>query len=57
MIANAHFNYKIYLDSAESYSIVATQNTHDGGDGVSTIIFKINGGVIEKSGTGEFIDL
>jgi type IV pilus assembly protein PilE len=50
---NAHFSYAVST-AATTYTIVATRNTLDGGDGASVIRLTFNGTTVTRSGTGPF---
>lgn len=51
---NAHFAYAIVNPSATGYSIVATRNTRDGGDGAATITLTQTTAAITRTGTNAF---
>ena len=50
---NNHFTYGIAA-GASTYTITATRNTRDGGDGSSTVVLSFDGTDITRSGTGPF---
>ncbi|MBI5024074.1 MAG: prepilin-type N-terminal cleavage/methylation domain-containing protein [Candidatus Omnitrophica bacterium] len=43
--------------SATAYTITATRNATDGGDGVSTITITQTAGVVTRTGTGKFVGI
>ena len=52
---NSHFTYDIQKEDLNSYSILATRNTLDGGQTSSTITLSVNAdGTITKTGAGAF---
>jgi len=51
---NAHFTYGISGTSATGYTLTATRNTLDGGDGSSTIVLTQVTTAVSRSGTGVF---
>ena len=55
--ANPHFTYGLSNLSATRYTITATRNTADGGDGVSTIATDVNGGTTTRTGTTPFVGI
>ena len=50
----AHFSYGIAVTGADDYVITATRNAVDGGDGASTVVLTVAGGVASRSGTTAF---
>jgi len=50
---NAHFTYAITSGGPNAYTLTATRNTLDGGNG-GTIVLTFNGTTITRSGTGPF---
>jgi len=52
---NAHFTYAVSDQDANTYVIVATRNTHEGGDGFSTVAYELDGSDIDKCGCGKFV--
>ncbi len=53
---NAHFTYAIAVgaDPSAEYTITATRNASDGGDGASTIQIDVDAAGITRSGTGVY---
>ena len=51
---NAHFTYAIDPTSEDGYTITATRNDLDGGDGLSTVVVTQNATRVLKSGTLKF---
>ena len=53
----SHFSYSITVADADNYTLKATRNTFDNGDGTSTILFTQTASDITKSGTSVFAAL
>ncbi len=51
---NNHFSYAISGGSATGYTLTATRNTRDNGDGSSTIVISQDATSVTRSGTGAF---
>lgn len=51
---NAHFAYGISGQSATGYTLTATRNARDGGDGTSTISLTQTAADVTRAGTGAF---
>ena len=51
---NNHFGYSFPVATATTYTITATRNTRDGGDGSATVTLTNNGSTITRSGTNAF---
>jgi type IV pilus assembly protein PilE len=51
---NSHFSYVVDGASAVGYTITATRNTRDNGDGSSTIVISQDATSVSRSGTGSF---
>jgi len=51
---NNHFTYSFSGMGASTYTITATRNTREGGNGSDTVILTNNGVMITRSGTGAF---
>jgi prepilin-type N-terminal cleavage/methylation domain-containing protein len=51
---NAHFTYSITDQSQSGFTLAAIRNTHDGGDGTSTITVIQTSAEIKRNGSGIF---
>ena len=51
---NAHFAYAFSGASAVGYTITATRNTLEGGDGTSTVVVTQTATMVTRSGTGAY---
>jgi len=53
-VGSHYSGYAIVINGAASYTITATRNGVDGGDGTSTIVLNVDTTGITRSGTGVF---
>ncbi len=53
-VPNAHFSYALTAPAATQYTITATRNTRNGGDGSSTVVLTYTGSTVTRTGTSKF---